>query len=102
MTRNPGVLRRTSELIAEARSTIASICAAIPEPFGPEGMYRILAGGFLAMPWLSERREEFPEAARWRTGLVDGAMKVVDGDGMVVTAEARMPLAVERARSFRF
>jgi len=54
------------------------------------------------MPWLSERREEFPEAARWRTGLVDGAMKVVDGDGMVVTAEARMPLAVERARSFRF
>lgn len=99
MTRNAGVLRRTSELIAEARSTIASICAAIPEPFGPEGMYRILAGGFLAMPLLAERREEFQEAARWKTGLVDGAMKVVDGDGMVVPAEARMPLAVERARS---
>jgi len=99
MSRNGTVLGRTSELIAEARSTIASICASIPDPFGPEGMYRILSSGFLAMPWLSELRDEFPEAVRWRTQLMDGAVKVVDGEGIVVPAELRLPVAAELARA---
>ncbi len=98
MSRSGTVLRRTSELLAEARSVIAAICATVPDPFSPAGMYRILASGFLPIPWLAELREEFPEAARWKTGMVDGAVKVVDGEGMVIPAERRIPIVIDRLK----
>lgn len=98
MSRNAHVLRRTSELLAEARATIASICAAIPDPFGPRGFHAIFAAGYLPTPWLSACRDEFPEALRWKTGIVEGAVRVVDGEGMVVPTTHRLSIAAESAR----
>ena len=98
MSRNPSVLRRTSELLSEARSVIAAICATIPDPFSPAGMYRILADGFLPLPWLSELKEEFSEATSWKTGMIDGAVKVIDAEGIVMPAALRMPVVVERIK----
>ena len=102
MSRNATVLRRTSELLTDARSVIAAICAMIPGPFSPVGMYRILANGFLPLPGLSELRDEFPEAVRWKTGMVDGALKIIDDEGIILPSSIRLPLIVERMKSEGF
>lgn len=97
MATNPVVLLRTSEILSEARATIAAIESSLRSPYSPEGFHEILRLGFLALPRLGGSREEFPGALKWRTRLENGAVVIVDASGRVLTARARLPAIVDAA-----
>ena len=97
MATNPAVLLRTSEILAEARATIAAIESSLRSPYSAEGFHEILKLGFLALPRLAGSREEFPGALRWRTRLENGAVVIVDASGRVLPARARLPAIVDAA-----
>ena len=90
MARHAETAQRTQELLAEARTVLAAIESAIPQPYTPEGLYQMLAGGFLPVPYLWECREEFKQAVGWPTRVVRGSVKVVDQHGVPVSAIDRM------------
>jgi len=87
---HPDVVSRTAELVAEARTVIKAIEASIADPYTAEGLYRIFAAGFLPVPYLWELKEEFPNAWRWQTRVIRGAVKVVDERGLPLPAAERM------------
>jgi hypothetical protein len=98
MSRDGQVLARTSELIGNARKAIAAIESCIPVPYGAEGLYEILASGFLVAPYLGACREEFAAAVQWDTKVVRGQTIVVDKEGYPIPAQDRIAIAVENAR----
>ncbi|NLF70846.1 MAG: cobalamin-binding protein [Candidatus Anammoximicrobium sp.] len=81
MTAYPEVARRTQALLAEAHAVIQAIDAAIPDPATADGLYEVLARGFLVVPYLWECREEFRAAVQWQTRLLRGSVTVVDERG---------------------
>lgn len=87
---DPDVASRTAELLSGARTVIRAIETTVPSPYTAEGLYRILAQGFLPAPYLWECREEFPNVHRWQTRLIRGGVRVVDGMGVPITPEERM------------
>jgi hypothetical protein len=88
---------RARALVSDARKTIEAIEESVPDPWSAEGLYSIFAAGFLPVPDLWNCREEFPEAVRWRTRLMDGGVKVVDDGGSPVALEERLGQAKEAA-----
>lgn len=98
MSRHPEVLARTEELLSEARTVLHAIESVIPNPYSPEGLYQILAGGFLPIPYLWECRDELTHAVRWQTRLIHGSVKVVDEHGMPISAKQRMSQIVAQLR----
>ncbi|MEP0767636.1 MAG: hypothetical protein HRF45_14020 [Fimbriimonadia bacterium] len=99
MARNREVARRKEHLLTEARAVIEEIEASIPDPYSPEGLYRIFWAGFLPVPYLWEGREEFRHALAWRTQPVGGGVAVVDEQGKPIQARARARVAADFARS---
>jgi hypothetical protein len=99
MTSNRQVLSRTSSLIKDARMAIAAIESSIPSPYSAEGLYEILSSGFFAVPYLSECRDEFPEATHWKTKCVNGSIEVVDELGLPIAAKDRIAIAADTARN---
>ena len=49
-----------------------------------------MARGFLPVPYLWECKEEFRKAVAWQTRLVNGAVKLVDENGIPLSAQQRM------------
>lgn len=93
MTRHPEVETRTGQLLSDARTVLAAIEAAIPNPYSADGLYEVLARGFLLAPYLWECREEFQRAVRWQTRVIRGSVQVVDADGRPVPAGERAAAA---------
>jgi hypothetical protein len=58
-----------------------------------------MASGFFAVPFLSECRDEFPEAVHWKTACINGVIEVVDENGRAIAAKNRLAVAVDTARS---
>ena len=58
MSRNADVAETAAELLAGVRILIASIERTIPDAYTAEGLYRVLAAGYLPVPFLSECRDE--------------------------------------------
>jgi hypothetical protein len=81
MINNIDVIERTEDLYNEVKSIVATIESNIPEPYSAEGLYTIFAKGIMPVPYLWEGREEFKEAIKWKTGLVNGGIKVIDDNG---------------------
>ncbi|NLI00565.1 MAG: cobalamin-binding protein [Chthonomonadales bacterium] len=92
------VRRRTNELIADAQVVLQAIEDSVPDPYTPDGFYRIYQAGFLPTPDLWHCRDEFPHAIARRTAMVDGQMVVVDHDGAPIPAAVRAQEAAEEAR----
>ncbi|MBA4386874.1 MAG: cobalamin-binding protein [Verrucomicrobia bacterium] len=90
MSRHPDVLARTEELLSEVRTVLRAIESAIPDPYCPEGLYRVLAMGFLPLPHLLNCREEFVHAAGWRTRSILGSVKVVNAAGVPIPVAQRV------------
>jgi len=90
MTEHPEVVARTEELLSEARTVLGAIEKAIPEPYTPDGLYHTLVGGFLAVPYLWECRDELARAVQWQTRIIRGAVRVVDDHGIPLNAKERM------------
>lgn len=99
MSSNSHVLARVSELLRDARAAIAAIESSIERPYAADGLYEILASGFFAVPDLSECRDEFPEAVKWRTRPVNGSIVVVDKMGAAIPVADRIAAAAETAKS---
>jgi len=90
MSKRAEVESRTAELIVEARSVVRAIETAIPNSYSPGGLYQMLAGGFLPVPYLWECRDEFSKAVSCQTRLVRGSVRVVDEYGVPMPAQKRM------------
>ncbi len=90
MTDHPDVAARTAGLMAEARTVLAALEAAIPDLYSAEGFYQAFARGFLPVPYLWECRDELAPAVRPQTRLIHGSVKIVDPDGAPISAAARM------------
>jgi hypothetical protein len=90
MSRDADVACRTAHLLGESRTVLAAIEQTIPNPYSADGLYRVLAAGYLAAPYLWEERKEFRHAVEWRTAMADGGVAIVDGAGSPVSAAARV------------
>jgi hypothetical protein len=96
MGRDLEVSVRTEGLVEEVSALIRAIEATIPDPCSADGLYDILASGYLPLPYLWACREEFPGATIWPTRLVDGAMRTVDAEGRPISAPERAVAIAER------
>ncbi|MFA5644423.1 MAG: cobalamin-binding protein [Patescibacteria group bacterium] len=90
MSKDKEVERRTADLVSEVRKIVQIIEQAYPDLYTPQGMYDIFKDGIMPVPYLWEGREEFAEAIKWKTALVDGGMKVVDDNGQPISPSDRV------------
>ncbi len=90
---DPDIASRTAELVAGARTVMNAIETTVPDPYSVDGLYRILAQGFLPAPYLWECQEEFRKACQWQTRLIRGGVQVVDDKGLPISAEGRITKA---------
>jgi len=97
MSNSAEVNARTEELYNDVRTVLAAIEHSIPNPYTPEGLYRVFAAGFLPVPYLWECRQEFEYALEWPTRLINGGVRTVDSHGYPVSAQARADIAAQRA-----
>lgn len=93
MGAHPDVTQRMEELLEGARDVLRIIERTVPEPYSPEGLYKILAAGFLPVPYLWGGQEEFQHALEWRTDTVSGGIVVVDEAGRVIPPRQRAEAA---------
>lgn len=90
---------RTETIVKEVRMLIAAIENGLPDPYSPEGLYRIFAAGFLAAPYMWEGRDEFRHAVGWKTDVVQGGVSIVDDDSVPVSIDERLSVCVHRLMS---
>lgn len=90
--------RRTAALTDEVRRILATMEAAVPNLYSPQGLYRAFWAGFLPVPHLWECRDEFENAIAWRTRPIEGAMRVVDEHNRPIPLNERLRIASENAR----
>lgn len=81
---------RTNDLYQEVIAMRQLLEKHISNLYTPEGLYQIFSKGILVAPYLWECREEFKEAIKWKTALVDGGVKVVDEKGIVIKPFTRV------------
>ncbi len=90
MINNIDVNERTEDLYNEVKSIVTTIESNIPEPYTSEGLYTIFAKGIMPVPYLWEGRNEFKEAVKWKTGIVNGGIKVIDENGKPLNPTLRV------------
>ncbi|MCB0794010.1 MAG: hypothetical protein KDB88_04665, partial [Flavobacteriales bacterium] len=90
MMHNGEVEERTQQLTSDVLNTVRILERHIADLYSPEGLYEVLRRGVFAVPYLWEGREEFKEAVRWNTALVDGGVHVVDDQGRTIPTPERV------------
>lgn len=103
MTANADVRQRSDELLFAARAVIAALEAGIPDLYTAEGLYVAMAAGFLPVPFLWAKTEEFWHARNWQTKSVSGSVRIIDETGhkmnpdrVIAIAEANLDEARRR------
>jgi len=91
MIYNKDVWERTEDLYSEVKNVVRFLEARIPNLYSPEGFYEVFRSGVFIVPYLWEGREEFSEAARWKTNLINGGIYVIDDNGIPIKPMKRMP-----------
>jgi hypothetical protein len=84
MSNNNEVEERTRDIYHRVKSMVDLIEKNIKKPYSPSGLYEIFHLGVLTAPYLWEGRDEFRNAIRWKTRLVNGAVTVVDEKGIPI------------------
>lgn len=92
MKHNDDVRNRAEDLYFEVKSIVSMLEAKIPNLYTPEGFYEVFRSGVFAAPYLWEGREEFAEAVKWKTGLVNGSVHVLDELGKPIKPSKRLKL----------
>lgn len=90
---------RQVELLNECNLVINSMENTIENLYSPEGFYHAFRAGFLIAPYLWEQRDEFINATKWKTRVIDGAIRVVSETGQVLPTRDRVALAIDDYRS---
>lgn len=85
--------RRVVTLEQEVRDMLYGMERACPDLYTAPGLYKVFAAGYLPVPYLWERREEFAHAIQWRTDVIDGGVKVIDDKGNPVPVAKRAAMA---------
>lgn len=81
---------RTQKLITEVKDSVQILQKNIKMLYSPEGLYEVMRRGVFATPYLWECRGEFEEAIRWKTGMVNGGVQVIDQQGYPIPTHKRM------------
>jgi hypothetical protein len=84
------VRERTEDLYFEVKGIVAVLEDRIPNLYTPEGFYEVFRSGVFAVPYLWEGREEFADAIKWKTGLVNGSVQVMDEQGKPLKPSQRL------------
>lgn len=74
---------RTEILLKDAKAIIDAMEKHIPDLYSPEGLYLAFVAGWLPTPELWSDSEEFLNAKKWQTKLVNGGISVVDHELLV-------------------
>jgi hypothetical protein len=81
---------RTLDLYTEVKKINRLIDDNIAMPYSPEGLYQVFQKGILTAPYLWECKDEFREAVKWKTNLVNGGVQVVDDKKKPVKPSTRV------------
>lgn len=90
MKNHKEVIERTADLYNEVKGVVAILIENIPNLFTADGLYTVFKKGVMPVPYLWEGREEFKEAVKWKTTLVNGGVKVVDNKGVPIKPSIRV------------
>lgn len=90
MTYNSEVNMYATELFEESVQIINAIESHIPDAYTPEGFYKIFASGFLVSPYLWECKEEFKNAIKWQTEIINGSVRIVNETGKIIKSSDRL------------
>lgn len=71
---------RYSQLYTEAIDGIKLLERNIKNLYTPEGLYKVFEEGFFPVPFILDEKRKFPKATMWNTAVINGGVKVVDGD----------------------
>ena len=93
MSKNSDVSTRATELYYSAKEVIFAIEKSIGNLYSPEGFYKVLAAGFLTVPYLWNEVEEFKHAKNWKTKPVKGSVKIVDENNAVLKTSQFIEIA---------
>lgn len=95
------ILQREKILIEKAKKVIESIEKNVINPYSPKGFYEIFKSGYLVTPYLwGEESEKFPNAKKWNTKVVEGAIEVTDNNGRLITVEQIIEFAENNYRLY--
>ena len=81
---------RANDLINEVTEIIQLIEQHIEFPYTPIGLYQIFKKGIMPVPYLWEGRDEFNEAVKWKTNMVNGGVMVVNDSGKPIKPTERV------------
>jgi len=81
MINNKDVNNRVSKLYSSVKQIRYILEKNITDTYSAEGLFEIFKKGVFAVPHLWEGREEFKDAVKWKTGIFDGGMHVLQEDG---------------------
>lgn len=84
------VKERTNDLYNEIKSAVKILEKEIPDLYSAKGLYEVFKRGVFAVPYLWEGRQEFSEAIKWNTGLYNGAVHVLDQNGLPIKLTKRI------------
>lgn len=86
---NDEINYRFNSLYEEAKGAIDILENNFPDLYTPLGLYRVYEMGFLPTPYIYDPHKIFPNATKWRTAIIDGAVKVVDENGKPINTIKR-------------
>jgi len=84
------LLAESVELYEEANILIRDMEKNIENLYTSDGLYKVFKMGYLPVPFLWESREEFSNAVNWSTGIIKGAVCVIDDYGKKMRIRDRL------------
>lgn len=81
---------RHKSLLEDAKKLIEYAEKSIVDLYTPEGFYSVFEKGLFPVPYLWEGREEFSKAVNWNTGLIDGAVRIINDKKEVIKIDERI------------
>ncbi len=93
MSRNRNVAERSAGLLQSSGELLTAMEETFDDLYSAEGLYKVLAAGFLPVPWIWGETEEFRHARDWITKPVKGGVAVVDENHKVMSMEDRIAIA---------
>jgi hypothetical protein len=94
MGRNEELAVREEELYRQAKAMVDAVETLIPGAYTPQGFYKMLKFGVFPLPWLTNLKEEFPNA-HIPTGLVQGGVRALDEKGSPLPVGRRIEMIQE-------
>lgn len=89
------VIERTDNFLNAGMKIITHIEKNIKNPYSPTGLYEIFKAGYLPVPYIYNCRDEFPNAVKWKTKVLDGEVKVVNDNGLPIMIDERLRIIKE-------